>query len=91
MREQASGVWEVDGMADLHQLEQILETDGLVSEDADYTSLAGFLLARFETLPEVGQATELDGFRYEILEVDDRRIAKVLIRRIDAASNGGTD
>jgi hypothetical protein len=36
----------------------VLDTDSLVTEDADYTSLAGFLLARFETLPEAGQAIE---------------------------------
>ena len=81
----APGLWEVDGAADLHQLEQVLETDGLVSDEEEYSSLAGFLLARFETLPEAGQATELDGLRYEILSVEDRRIAKVSIRRIDPA------
>jgi CBS domain containing-hemolysin-like protein len=85
---QAPGQWEVDGAADLHQLEQILETDGLVSDEADYASLAGFLLARFETLPEVGQAMELDGLRYEILSVEDRRIAKVSIRRVDPTQPG---
>ena len=85
VRMQAPGLWEVDGAADLHQLEQVLETHGLVSDEEDYSSLAGFLLARFETLPEVGQAMELDGLRYEILSVEDRRIAKVSIRRIDPA------
>ena len=81
----APGLWQVDGAADLHQLEQVLDTSGLVGEDDDYTSLAGFLLARFETLPSAGQAFERDGLRYEILAVEDRRIAKVAIRRIDPA------
>ncbi|MYM33563.1 CBS domain-containing protein [Duganella sp. FT94W] len=76
------GTWLVDGAADLHHLEQVLETGGLVSEDADYTSLAGFLLARFETLPEQGAVLEVDGLRYEIVAVEDRRIAKVRIHRI---------
>lgn len=80
----APGVWEVDGAADLHLLQQALETDALVGEASDYTSLAGFLLARFESFPAVGQAVELDGLRYEVLVVEDRRIAKVSIRRIDA-------
>ena len=78
----APGVWEADGAADLRLLQQTLETDGLVGEEADYTSLAGFLLSRFEGFPAVGQAVELDGLRYEVLAVDDRRIAKVSIRRI---------
>lgn len=75
--------WKVDGTADLHYLEQILETDGLVSDDADYTSIAGFLLSKFETLPEVGTAIELDGIRYQIASVDGRRITNVVISRLE--------
>ena len=78
----APGEWEVIGTADLRQLEQVLETDGLAGDGADYTSLAGFLLARFERFPDVGQSIELNGLRYEILTVEERRIAKVAIRRI---------
>ena len=85
VRPQGPGLWEVDGTADLHLLEQVLETDALVIDTDDYTSLAGFLLARFETLPTPGQAIELDGLRYEVLAVEDRRIAKVAIRRLEAA------
>ncbi|MRW89830.1 CBS domain-containing protein [Duganella sp. FT80W] len=78
----ATGQWHVDGAADLHHLEQVLETSSLTSDNADYTSLAGFLLANFETLPALGATLELDGLRYEILAVEDRRIAKVRISRI---------
>ncbi|MFC0253712.1 TerC family protein [Massilia consociata] len=83
IRPQGPGLWEVDGAADLHLLEQVLETDALVTDTTDYTSLAGFLLARFETLPAAGEALELDGLRFEILAVEDRRIVKVAIRRIE--------
>jgi CBS domain containing-hemolysin-like protein len=82
IRLRAPGVWEVDGSADLRQLEQVLETDALVRAALDYTSLAGFLLAHFEGFPDVGQTVELDGLRYEILAVDQRPIARVAIRRI---------
>ncbi|MBD8530382.1 MULTISPECIES: TerC family protein [unclassified Massilia] len=76
------GAWEVIGTADLRQLEQVLDTDGLVGDHADYTSLAGFLLAHFERFPEVGQSVELNGLHYEILAVEERRIARVAIRRL---------
>jgi len=75
-------VWEVDGAADLHQLQQALETDALVGDEVEYTSLAGFLLARFDSMPEPGQAIEIDGWRYEILAVEERRIAKVRVARV---------
>jgi CBS domain containing-hemolysin-like protein len=78
--------WEVIGSADLRQLEQVLETDELAGDGADYTSLAGFLLAHFERFPEVGQSIELGGLRYEILAVEEHRIAKVAIRRIAASA-----
>ncbi|MET0981671.1 MAG: TerC family protein [Telluria sp.] len=82
IQSRAPGEWEVMGTADLRQLEQVLETDGLVSDGADYASLAGFLLERFESFPAVGQTVEFDGLRYEILAVEERRIVKVSIRRI---------
>jgi CBS domain containing-hemolysin-like protein len=87
IRPQGPDVWEADGAADLHQLEQVLETDALVG-DEDYTSLAGFLLARFESMPVPGQSVELDGWRYEVIAVEDRRIAKVAIRRAEAELPG---
>lgn len=86
IRPQGPDLWEADGAADLHQLEQILETDALVGDD-DYTSLAGFLLARFASMPEPGQAIELDGWRYEVVAVGDRRIAKVAISRVSPATS----
>jgi CBS domain containing-hemolysin-like protein len=80
------GLWQVDGAADLHYLEQVLETNVLVGDDDEYTSLAGFLLERFTMLPVVGDAIEQDGFRFEIAEVLDRRIAKVTVSRIEIAA-----
>jgi CBS domain containing-hemolysin-like protein len=84
VRPGAPGAWEADGAADLHLLEQALETDSLVGEEAEYSSLAGFLLGRFETLPAAGDAIEVDGLRFEILAMEDRRIARVAIRRLPA-------
>jgi len=91
IRQQAPDQWEADGSADLHLLQQTLETDALVGEDADYSSLAGFLLARFETLPEAGQSVEVDGLRYEILDVMGRRITRVGIRRVAAEAHAQAD
>src|SRR5690606_22339755 len=76
--------WKIDGAADLHYLEQVLETHGLVTEDASYTSLAGLLLNRFENFPEPGTALEINGLRYEVAGVDGRRITTVIASRIPA-------
>jgi len=77
------GRWRVDGTADLHYLEQVLEADALVGDTDDYTSLAGLMLERFGTLPKVGDAVEIEGFRFEVAQVLERRIATVIVTRID--------
>jgi CBS domain containing-hemolysin-like protein len=87
VQQQGAGRWRVDGTADLHYLQQVLETDALVSENDEYTSLAGFMLERFATLPTAGQAIELDGLKYEVAEVRERRIASVLISRVQSDVN----
>lgn len=86
VQEQGPGCWRVAGTADLHYLEQVLETDELISEKDDYTSLAGFMLERLGNLPTVGEAVELDGLRFEVIEVVERRIAAVLVTRIQPAA-----
>ena len=43
--------WKIDGAADLHHVEQVLETEGLIDEAQDFSTLAGYLLSRFGHLP----------------------------------------
>jgi len=77
--------WRVDGAADLHHLEQVLGTDGLVDEDDGYSTLAGYLLERFGHLPAAGDACELvqphATYEFKVLEVKGRRIAAVQVER----------
>ncbi|HFS5637817.1 TPA: TerC family protein [Legionella pneumophila] len=74
--------WKVDGVVDLYHLEHTLGIDFLI-DDNEYVSLAGFLLTRFNKMPEVGDAVEFSGFRFEVVEMDDRRVAFVMISKIE--------
>lgn len=77
--------WLVDGAADLHHLEQILEIDGLVDESEEYSTLAGYLLERFGALPQPQDSCTLEWgpyqFKFTVIELDGRRIANVSIER----------
>ncbi|WP_397475769.1 transporter associated domain-containing protein [Pusillimonas sp.] len=77
--------WRVDGAADLHHLEQVLNTEGLVDDDEVYSTLAGYLLERFGHLPSAGDTCNLGQpqatFRFTVERVDGRRIASVAITR----------
>ncbi len=43
-----------------------------------YQTCAGYLLEKFGAIPDVGQMIEADGWRFEIVDLDGRRIDKVL-------------
>lgn len=77
--------WIVDGATDLLHLEQTLETEGLIRDMDEFSTLAGFLLQLFDRLPQAGDHVSLthkqSELRFQILELDGRRIAKVLIER----------
>lgn len=74
--------WVVNGAADLHQLEQALGGEvSLVSPDDEYVTLAGLLLAQHEQIPTVGESFRFGNFRFEVMEISDRRIELVRISR----------
>jgi putative hemolysin len=45
-------------------------------DDAIYNTLAGLLLAVSGRLPKVGEATYAEGWRFEVVDLDGRRIDK---------------
>lgn len=83
--------WRVDGAADLHLLEQVLDVDSLVNEDEEYSTLAGYLLNHFGRLPSVGETCELDTahatFAFKVVRLERRRIAMVHVEKHPKSSD----
>lgn len=50
-----------------------------VPKDARYETLAGFVLARLNHLPAIGESFTHDGWHFEVVDLDGHRIDKVLI------------
>ena len=48
-------------------------------EDRDYATAAGFVLAIMRRLPTVGEVFEEQGWRFEIVDMDGRKIDKLLV------------
>ena len=71
--------WLIHGTTNIHQVEQTLNCDGLVSESDEYVTLAGMLLSHFGSLPDVGQQLHLGQFCFEVMAVSERRIERVRV------------
>lgn len=52
-------------------------------DDRDYATAAGFVLAAFRRLPEEGECVTEQGWKFEVVDLDGRRIDKLLVRRED--------
>jgi putative hemolysin len=66
-----SGWWAADLLA---------ERIGLtLSEDRDYATVAGLALAKLKRLPSTGDYFDFGGYRFEIVDMDGRKIDKLLV------------
>lgn len=74
--------WRVAGHADLHELSRVLETSVFDDDIEDYSTIAGFLMSKFDQLPDVGAKLELRGFIFTVMQVEEQRIAEVEISRV---------
>jgi putative hemolysin len=52
-----------------------------VARDADYETVAGFILDEMKHLPGIGESFEKAGWRFEVLDLDGRRIDKILVTK----------
>jgi putative hemolysin len=83
VQEIAEGVLLVEGGVALSDLAE--EHQVPLEETASYRTLAGFLLARLERIPRGRETVVHEGYRFTIVEMDGRRIAKVRVEKIDSA------
>jgi putative hemolysin len=73
------GTWLVDGMIGIDELKQLLQAARLPGEDAEFHTLGGYLMARLNRVPMVADRIAAGDWRFEIVEMDGRRVDRVLI------------
>jgi putative hemolysin len=50
--------------------------------DPDYETVAGFVLEELKHLPELGESFVWNGWVFEVVDLDGRRIDKLMVRRV---------
>jgi CBS domain containing-hemolysin-like protein len=74
-----------DAMARIAEVEKTLGVS-LGESDRDYETISGHVLQQLRSVPDEGDWFEEAGWRFEVREVDGRRISKVAVRPVE---NGG--
>lgn len=86
------GSWLLDGKLLVDELKELLEIDTLPQEDSRiYQTLGGFIMAYLERIPVEGDHFELGDHRFEVVDMDGRRVDKVLVTPLALADRPAVD
>lgn len=74
----------VDGVIPIDELRETVRLKAFDLDDADYSTLAGFILYKLSEVPKAGDWLDTEGYRFEIVDMDKSKIDKVLITKLEA-------
>jgi putative hemolysin len=72
------GSWLLDGMLEVDEFKEIFKLDSLPHED-EYETLSGFMMVSIGRLPQTADRFEWHDLRFEVMDMDGRRVDKVLV------------
>lgn len=78
--ERADGSMLVAGWMPVNEFTQQL--DITLKDEASFTTVAGLVIDRAKTLPHVGQRLTIDSWNIEIVDMDGKRIDKLLVSKM---------
>jgi len=86
----ADGSWLIDGATPIDDVSTEIGMDDLPEgESSTYHTLGGFVMARLGRIPRTADVCEWGHMRFEVIDMDGRRIDKVLVSRVSTASGSG--
>jgi putative hemolysin len=74
------GSWLLDGMLPIDELKDWLKIGKLPGDDAGhFQTLGGFMMMQMGRIPSAAEYFEWGGFRFEVMDMDGKRVDKVLV------------
>ncbi len=77
------GSWLVDGALPIPDFLRALDLRRVPGEQDGFTTVGGLLLAHLHRIPAAGDQLVVDGWRFEVIDMDRNRIDKVLVSRVE--------
>ncbi len=71
----------VDGSIEIKKISELLHVEFTAK---DYTTLGGFLMKRLGKIPEAGDIVTYSLYKFEVMNMDGKRVDKVLIEKLDS-------
>jgi putative hemolysin len=82
--QRADGSWLMDGLIPATELKDRLGVKLLPEEERGrYNTLAGMIMLLLGRLPRTADVVEWDGWQFEVVDLDGKRVDKVLVHRVE--------
>ncbi len=80
--QRSDGSWLIDGKILIDDVKEILELSRLPNEDSgNFNTLGGFVMLEMGRVPITGDVFEAEGYRFEVVDMDEKRVDKVLVSK----------
>ena len=79
IRRLGPGQWNIEGKTDIDDFEEFF---GLEPNDKDVATVGGLFLSHSEQLPSQGEKITINGLEITVMEIDNRRIESVIVKKI---------
>jgi putative hemolysin len=84
------GSWLIDGRTAIEDAEIGLGQPLTAEDDPPFTTVAGLVIHHLQRIPQLGDVVVSFGWRYEVIDMDGRRIDKLLVARQPAKDEDPT-
>jgi putative hemolysin len=87
--ERADGSFLIDAQIPFYDfLSKFDKTEWMEKWEQDFNTLAGFIIHHLERIPKTGETLDWESFRFEIVDMDNHRIDKVLVTTTEPLVDG---
>jgi putative hemolysin len=82
------GSWLLDGRLSVSEFAAVLDLRSLPEENRGaYETLGGFVMTMLGSIPTVGQHFDFENWRFEVVDMDARRVDRVLATPLQASAS----
>ncbi len=90
--QRSDGSWLLDGQLDIDELKEVLDVRELPDEDrVGFQTLGGFVLNEIGHIPFSGEKFTWSHFDFEVVDMDHKRIDKVMVTEVPAEEQENQD
>ncbi|MBV5262348.1 HlyC/CorC family transporter, partial [Synechococcus moorigangaii CMS01] len=82
VEQREDGSWLIDGRMAVEDLEIMLGASGIVQESDPFTTVAGLVMHHLQRLPELTDCVVAGNWKFEVIDMDGRRVDKVLVTQL---------